>query len=39
MRELALMTGFAVGGYEWLVIAVFLACVALVLYVVTRNRR
>jgi hypothetical protein len=26
-------------GYEWLVVAVFLASVALVLYVATRNRR
>ncbi len=26
-------------GYEWLVVAVFLASVALVLYVATRNRQ
>ncbi|MFF1306457.1 hypothetical protein [Streptomyces sp. NPDC058307] len=27
------------GGYEWLVLAVFLVSVALVLYVATRHRR
>jgi hypothetical protein len=31
--------GLAPDGYEWLVVAVFLASVALVLYVATRDRR
>jgi hypothetical protein len=31
--------GRAPDGYEWLVVAVFLASLALVLYVATRDRR
>lgn len=39
MNHLAVLTGFAPSGYEWLVGTVFLGCIALVLYVAMKNRR
>lgn len=39
MRPLAILTGFAPDGYEWLIITIFLACAALVVYVAVMNRR
>ncbi|MFJ8184364.1 hypothetical protein [Streptomyces sp. NPDC096105] len=39
VNYLAVLTGFAPRGYEWLVITVFVGCVVVVLYVARRNGR